>query len=44
MADNEDEDEMKIETEPEDSNFAEEHGESATYMVQWLLCNQNIYF
>jgi len=40
MADNEDEDEMKIETEPEDSDFAEEHGGSATCMVQRLLCNQ----
>jgi len=29
-----DEDEVKIETEPEDSDFAEEHGESAACMVQ----------
>jgi len=34
MADYEDEDKVKIETEPEDSDFAEEHGESATCMVQ----------
>ena len=40
MVDYEDEDEVKIETEPEDSDFAKEHGESATYVVQQLLCNQ----
>ena len=31
MADYEDEDEVKIKTEPENSDFAEEHEESATY-------------
>jgi len=35
-----DEDGVEIETEPEDSDFAEEHGESATCVVQRLLCNQ----
>jgi len=32
--------EVEIETEPEDSDFAVEHGESATCVVQQLLCNQ----
>jgi len=40
MADYEDADEMENETEPKDSNFTEEHGESVTCMVQQLLCNQ----
>ena len=40
MADYEDEDEMKIETEPDDSDFTDEHRESATCMVKRLLCNQ----
>ena len=40
MADYEDEDKVKIETEYEDSDFAEEHGDSSTYMVQQLLYNQ----
>jgi len=31
---------VEIETEPEDSDFAEEHGESAICVVQRLLCNQ----
>jgi len=37
MADYEDENEVKIEIEPEDSDFAEEHRESAACVVQWLL-------
>jgi len=40
MWQSEDEDEVKIETELEDSDIAEEYGESATCMVQRLLCNQ----
>ena len=40
MANYEDEDEMKIETKPEDSDFAEEHEESAAFVVHRLLCNQ----
>ena len=40
MADYEDEDEVLIEIEPEDSNFVEEDGEVATCVAQWLLCNQ----
>ena len=40
MTDYEDEDEVKIGTELEKSDFTEEHGESATCMVQYLLCNQ----
>jgi len=38
MVDYEDEDEMQIETEPEDSDFAED-GEVATCVTQRLLCN-----
>ena len=38
MADYEDEDEVLIETEPEDSDFVEE--EAATSVVQRFLCNQ----
>jgi len=34
MASYEDEDKVKIETEPEDSDFAEEHGESVTCVVR----------
>jgi len=40
MADYEDEDEVKIKTEPENSDFAEKHGESTTFAVHRLLCNQ----
>jgi len=39
MANYEDEDEVEIKTEPEDSDFAEEYGESATCVVHRLLCN-----
>jgi len=39
MADYEDEDEVLIETELEDSDFVED-GEVATCAVQRLLCNQ----
>jgi len=38
MADYEDEDEVLIETESEDSDFVEE-GEAATCVIQRLLCN-----
>ena len=38
MADYEDEDEMLIKTEPEDSDFVEKEGEAATCVIQ--LCNQ----
>jgi len=40
MANYEDEDEVLIETELEDSDFVKEDGEVATYMFQWFLCNQ----
>ena len=40
MEDYEDEDEVLIEIEPEDSNFVEEEVVVATCMVQQLLCNQ----
>jgi len=40
MADYVDEDEVEIETESENSDFVEEHGESATCVVQWFLCNK----
>ena len=40
MADCEDEDEIKIETGADDSNFAEEHGDVVTCVFQKLLCNQ----
>jgi len=40
MVDYEDEDEVEIETEPEGSDFAEEHGEPVTCVVQQLLCIQ----
>ena len=40
MAAYEDEDEVLIETELEDSDFVKEDGEVATCVVQWLLCNQ----
>jgi len=39
MANYEDGDEVKIETEPKKSDFTEEHGESVTCMAQQLLCN-----
>ena len=39
IADYEDEDEVQIETEPKDSDFAED-GEVATCVIQQLLCNQ----
>jgi len=34
------EDEVEIVTEPKNSDFAEEYGESATCVAQRLLCNQ----
>ena len=40
IVDYEDEDEVLIETEPEDSDFVEEEREVAIYVVQQLLCNQ----
>jgi len=40
IANYEDEDEVKIESESEDSDFVEKHEESATCMVQQLLYNQ----
>ena len=40
MADYEDEDNVEIETELEDSDFAEEHRESAICVIQQLSCNQ----
>jgi len=40
MADYENEDEVQIETEPEDFDFVEEDREVAICMVQWLLCNK----
>jgi len=40
MADYEDENEVLVKTESEDSDFVEEEGEAATYVIQWLLCNQ----
>ena len=40
MAIYEDENKVEIQTELEDSDFTEEHGESATCEVQHLLCNQ----
>ena len=42
MADYEDKDEVKIEAEPEDSDFAEGYGKSATSVIQQLLCNQKV--
>ena len=39
MADYEEEDEVQIEIEPEDSDFAEEHGDLVACFVQKLLCN-----
>jgi len=41
MVDYVDEDEVLIETEPEDSDFVEEDGDAATCVIQRLLCNQN---
>ena len=40
MTDYDEEDEVEIETEPKDSDFTEEYVESATYVIQQLLCNQ----
>ena len=40
MMDYENEDEEKIETEPDDSDFAEEHGDVVTCVIQKLQCNQ----
>ena len=40
MVDYEEEDEVEIVTEPEDSDFAKEYGELATYVVQRFLCKQ----
>ena len=41
MADCEDDEEEEFEIEePNDSDFADEHGESATCVIQILLCNQ----
>ena len=40
MVDYEDEGKVNVETESEDSDFAEEHGESVTCMVHRLLCNR----
>ena len=40
MTNYEDEDEVLIETEPEDSEFVKEEGEAATCVIQRLLCNQ----
>ena len=40
MVDYKDEGEMKVDTESEDSDFAEEHGKSVTCVVYRLLCIQ----
>jgi len=40
VAEYEGEDEVEIETEPEDSDLAEEYRESATFVLQQLICNQ----
>ena len=42
MANYEGEDEVQFETQPEDSDFAEEHGDLVAYVVQKLLHNQKI--
>jgi len=41
MTDYEEED-VLIETEPEDFDFVEEHGESVACVVQKVLCNQKV--
>jgi len=43
MADYENEGEVEIETEPDDSDFAEEHGDVVTCIIQKLLCNQKAF-
>jgi len=43
MADYEEEDDMLIETESEDSDFVEEHGDPITYVVQKVLCHQKVF-
>jgi len=40
MEDYEEEDDVLIETELEDSDFAQEQGDPVTCVVQRLLCNQ----
>ena len=42
MADYEEEEDVIIETEPEDFNFIEEHEESVACVVQKVLCNQKV--
>jgi len=37
------EDEVKIKTEPDDSDFAKEHGDIITCVIQKLLCNQKAF-
>ena len=42
MVDYEEKDDVLIETEPEDSNFVEEHGENIACVIQKVLCNQKV--
>ena len=42
MADYEGEDDVLIETEPEDPDFVEEHGEPITCVIQKVLCSQKV--
>jgi len=42
MTDYKGEDEVQIETEPQDSDFTEKHGDSVACFVQILLCNLKI--
>ena len=36
------EEDMLIETEPEDSDFVEEHGDHVACVIQKVLCNQKV--
>ena len=42
MADSEEEDEVQIKTEPEDSDFIEEHEDLIACIIQKVFCNQKI--
>ena len=42
MADYEEEDNMLIETESEDSDFVEEYDDPVTYVIQKVFCSQKI--
>ena len=42
IADYEEEDDVLVETDPEDSDFVEEHGDPVSCVIQIVLCSQMI--